>query len=111
MLVVIDDCWDQQHERAINFVDDATGSKVLISSRVRSVLETASTVDIAVPREADAVQMLMAAAAARSQDDGFADMVPPQVTELVRLCNCLPLTIGIIGRLVRDGCILPVRAC
>ena len=34
LLLVLDDLWDsEQHERRLNFVDDASGSKVLLSSR------------------------------------------------------------------------------
>ena len=39
LLLVIDDCWDPEHERLLNFVDIESGSKVLLSSRVRNVIE------------------------------------------------------------------------
>ena len=39
MLLVLDDCWEREHANALNFVDEHTTSKVLISSRIRETLE------------------------------------------------------------------------
>jgi hypothetical protein len=61
LCLFLDDCWDGEHERALNFVDDAAGAKVVISSRVRAVLEGATVVQVGVPSEDDAVQVLSAA--------------------------------------------------
>jgi hypothetical protein len=39
ILLVLDDCWDHELVAKFSFVDDTSNSKVLISSRVRDVLE------------------------------------------------------------------------
>jgi hypothetical protein len=54
------DCWDCDHEAALNFVDDTTRSKVLLSSRVMSVLGSGcDVVEIGRPSTDEAVQMLL----------------------------------------------------
>ena len=97
VLLVLDDLWEAEHERLFNVIDEAsTVSKVLISSRVRGVLEGAEVVDVGLPTEAEAVEMLLSAAGLA------ADVVPAKAFEVVRFCNCLPLTIGMAGKLVRE---------
>ena len=36
---MLDDCWDRDHEVGVNMINVENGSKVLLSSRVRPVLE------------------------------------------------------------------------
>ena len=67
LLFVIDDCWDSKHEALLNFVDVESGSKVLLSSRVRNVIDRSSAqstavVNIELPSEDDALQMLISTA-------------------------------------------------
>eukprot|EP01043_Picozoa_sp_COSAG02_P075351 COSAG02_NODE_15501_length_1165_cov_1.338649_1_plen_141_part_10 len=62
LLLVLDDLWEIEHEHSLNFIDDTNGSKVLVSSRVRSVLEGTEIVDVVVPMGAEAVQMLLSVA-------------------------------------------------
>ena len=90
------DLWQPQHERAISFVDDANGSKVLISSRVRAVLEGAAVVEVDTPSEADAVQILLGAA---GWPQGA--LAPGRAVDVVRFCSRLPLTLGIAGAIDR----------
>ena len=98
VLLVLDDCWSaKDHLNQLNFVDGERGSKVLISSRIRSVLEGATIVDVGVPSIDDAVAMLLAAAGAE-----LGAVVPAQIKEVVEYCNYLPLAIGITGKLVKS---------
>jgi hypothetical protein len=84
------------HEDFLNFIDDTTRSKVLVSSRVRGVLDGAEIVDIGLPNEEEAVQMLLAVAGLP-----FAT-APHAVKEVVKLCGCLPLSLGIAGKLITE---------
>ena len=102
LLLVLDDCWDPKHEELLNFIDIDSGSKVLISSRVRNVIDSSSAqstavVDIKLPSEDDALRMLISTA-------GLTDggIVPTQAREVVKFCNFLPLSISIAGKLVAD---------
>ena len=99
LLLVLDDLWEQEHEGGLQFVDEAAGGKVLISSRVRGLLAGADIVDIGLPSEDEAVEMLLAAAGADTTD---AAAVPAEARAVVRLCKFLPLSIGMAGKLVTD---------
>jgi hypothetical protein len=98
VLLVLDDVWEHEHANSVNCVDDSTDSKVLISSRVRSVLEGGDIIDISLPCDADAVQILL-------NEAGF-DVLrhgapPVEALEVVQFCNHLPLAIGIAGSLLK----------
>ena len=51
VLLVFDDLWEKEHAQALDFIDEDTASKVVISSRVRDVLDGSEIVDIGVPTE------------------------------------------------------------
>eukprot|EP01051_Picozoa_sp_SAG22_P002544 SAG22_NODE_115_length_19315_cov_10.458368_5_plen_1113_part_00 len=99
LLLVLDDLWQPEHARALNWLDETTGSKVLMSSRVRSVLEGAHIVCVSVPTEAEAVDMLLSTAGVSSTGRS---PPPPEAYEVVEFCNRLPLAIGIAGKLCKD---------
>ena len=97
VLLVLDDLWERvEQEERLNFADDSSGSKVLISSRVRGVLEGADIVEVGVPSEEDAVAMLLQAAGVPA---GAA--VPPGARQIVAFCNRLPLAIAMSAKLVK----------
>ena len=86
LLLVLDDLWDSKHEQQLNFIDDTNESKVLISSRVRGVLEGAEILDIGLPTEDEAVEMLLSVASLP-----LGPSLPGEALEVVRFCDCLPL--------------------
>jgi hypothetical protein len=98
LLLVLDDLWEAQHEKLLNFIDDTTGggSKVLVSSRVRGVLEGADIVDVGLPTEDEAVEMLLSVAGLPL------DSVPPEARAVVKFCDRLPLALSIAGKLVHE---------
>lgn len=89
---VVQDIWEEHHEREFNFVDVSAGSKVLISTRVKGLLFGAHTVEVGLPSMEDSVRMLLSAA-------GIDGGEPAGVREVCRLCGRLPLALGIAGRL------------
>ena len=97
-LLVLDDLWEESHESMLNFIDTETASKVLVSSRVRGVLESAYTeiVDVGLPTEEEAVQLLLSVAGLPLTTP------PPEVKEVAKLSGCLPLTLGIAGKLIKE---------
>jgi hypothetical protein len=84
LLLVLDDLWDPEVEQMLNAVDAASGSKVLISSRVRGALAGSDVVEVGAPSEAEAVRRLLATAGL--PDDAAA---PSEARAVVRFCNCL----------------------
>ena len=98
VLLVLDDLWDARHEKLLNFIDDTTRSKVLVSSRNRSVFaEGAEIVDIGFPTEDEAVKMLLSVAELPLDGD-----VPTEAIEIAKFCKHLPLALGIAGKLVHE---------
>ena len=100
ILVVIDDCWEASHAVALNFIDETTNSKVLMSSRIRETLEAGDITQIGLPSDDEAIHMLQAAAGITETSLSATD-APKEAIEIVRLCNSLPLALGIAGRLVK----------
>ncbi len=103
VLLILDDLWDNVAEESLNFVDDRSTSKVLVSSRVHSTLEgtskdAADIVQIQLPSEDQAVQMLLSTAGITVTDQP----VPSEAVDLVQFCNMLPLAVSIAGKLVKD---------
>ena len=53
---MLDNCWERDHEDGVNMIDAENGSKVLLSSRVRPVLEdkggslSTCVIDLQLPR-------------------------------------------------------------
>lgn len=87
VLLVLDDVWDIEHISYFALIDETTYSRVLISSRVVNTLQGCEVVNIGLPTEKDAVQMVMAAAGMAA---GIA--VPAEAHVVARLCKLLPLT-------------------
>ena len=101
ILLVIDDCWESEHSSTLVFLDDTTNSKVLISSRVRHVLEGGEIIDVNHPTVEDGVAMLLGAAEVKL---AVGEAPPAEAEKVVEMCNGLPLAIGIAGRLIRELC-------
>ena len=94
VLLCLDDLWEEQHEVDLNFADVSAGSKVLISTRMKALLDGGHQVEVGLPSPSDSARMLLAAAGA--DDSG---RHPSGVSEIVDLCGRLPLALGIAGRL------------
>ena len=96
VLLILDDCWEEDHEKALNYVDTTTASKVLITTRIRG-LGGASQLELGLPSEDESVKMLLSSA-------GLAhlDPVPPEAAEVVQIAGRLPLAVDLAGSMLRD---------
>ena len=97
VLMVLDDAWEVAHCEQLAFIDDATQSKLLVSSRVKGVLEGGSIVDLNLPSDYDAQKMLLNEAGL----DADPSDAPPEAAEVTKFCNNLPLAVGMAGRLLK----------
>eukprot|EP01046_Picozoa_sp_COSAG06_P047343 COSAG06_NODE_6869_length_2736_cov_1.640880_1_plen_864_part_01 len=79
----------------LNFADVSAGSKVLISTRMKALLEGGHQMEVGLPSPSDSARMLLSAAGV--EDVGA--RAPTGVDEIVDLCGRLPLALGIAGRL------------
>eukprot|EP01044_Picomonas_judraskeda_P022331 COSAG03_NODE_5523_length_1229_cov_1.151327_1_plen_389_part_10 len=85
VLLCLDDLWEEQHESELNLVDESAGSKVLISTRMRVLLDGGHQVEVGLPSPSDSARMLLAAADADTSDG----RQPRGVDEVVDLCGRL----------------------
>eukprot|EP01043_Picozoa_sp_COSAG02_P084123 COSAG02_NODE_22011_length_767_cov_0.567365_1_plen_200_part_01 len=92
---ILDAAAEEEHEQELNFVDVSAGSKVLISTRMKALLEDGHEVEVGLPSPSESAQMLLRAAGA----DSSVRTHPSGVGEIVDLCGRLPLALGIAGRL------------
>ena len=95
--MVLDDAWEVAHCEQLAFIDDSTQSKLLVSSRVKGVLEGGSIVDLNLPSDYDAQKMLLNEAGL----DADPSDAPPEAAEVTKFCNNLPLAVGMAGRLLK----------
>jgi hypothetical protein len=95
VLLCLDDLWETEHEDRLNFIDPATQSRVLISTRVRGLLTGAAAIEVNAPSEEDAISIVMAAA---QMPRGASP--PSAAREIVKQCGRLPLALGMAGKLI-----------
>ena len=98
VLLILDDCWDVSIAKQFTWIDQSTNSKVLISSRVRDVLDGGKIIDVNMPSSSDAVKMLLKTAEMNVE----ALEAREEVAHIAELCKRLPLTIGVAGKLIRQ---------
>ena len=53
MLLCIDDIWEDKHETELNFVDVVAGSNVLMSTRIKALLDGGHQVEVGLPSSSD----------------------------------------------------------
>eukprot|EP01046_Picozoa_sp_COSAG06_P039278 COSAG06_NODE_4620_length_4092_cov_389.018373_2_plen_296_part_00 len=96
ILLVLDDCWEEIHEKELNLVDTSTPSKALVTTRIRG-LGGGTQLELGVPSEEESVQLLLSSAGVED-----IDAVPAEAAEVVQLCGRLPLAVDLAGKILRD---------
>lgn len=105
VLVVLDDAWAVEHEKALNPVDQRdTHSRLLVSTRIRRLFggRRCAEVDVGLLTRDEAVDLLLETAELEVRQQGDMSDVPKQAVEIVDLCGRLPLTVAIAGGVVRN---------
>ena len=85
ILLCLDDLWEENHETELNFADASAGSKVLISTRMKGLLDGGHQVEVGLPSPDDSARMLLGAA-----DVKDTTVYPAGIGEIVLLCDRLP---------------------
>ena len=98
VLLVLDDVWTASQVTQLNFVDStARSSAVIITTRLRNLIDGADEVQCSVLSAADALELLLRSGGC----DHLLDEPPPAALEAVELCGRLPLALGIAGGIIR----------
>ena len=97
-LVILDDVWQAQHERSLNFVDDSTAplSRVFVTTRFTKLLTGYVEVALGLLGEHEAVDLLLRTAEFATWTDSQA----AAARKITKLCGNLPLFITVLGRLI-----------
>ena len=112
VLLILDDIWEEDIVPFFSLLDEQAGaddadglikSKMVLSSRIREVADAggdSKVVDVGHPTEAEAVKILLSSAGL--DVDLFWSARPKELTKVVQFCKCLPLTLGIAGKLCQS---------
>ena len=112
MLVILDDIWLSEQEKAMNPLDpNDSHSRLLVSTRIRRLLSGSSAgkrgtvveVDVGLLTMKEAVKLLLETA--KMLEDGALDEAlepPKEAVEIAELCGLLPLTVAIAGGVVMN---------
>ena len=94
VLLVLDDVWVAKHAQPLNFIDDSsTRSAVIITTRIRSLLDGVAEVSCGVLEKEASLELLLRAGGC----EHLLDSPPFTALEAVELCGRLPLALGIAG--------------
>ena len=96
LLVVLDDVWDAKHEKALNCIDEKTKSRLLVTSRIRGLVQGSSEVSLDLMSSDEAVDLVLRTGEVEdpTQDDVKAAEV------IAIFCDRLPLYLGICGGMI-----------
>ena len=99
VLLVLDDVWDASQATPLNFVDgSATRSAVVITTRIRSLLDGAAEVKCGTLSTEASLELLLRAGGCEHR----LKAPPPAALEAVELCGRLPLALGIAGGIIEE---------
>ena len=94
VLLVLDDIWLASHATPLNFVDQAsTRSRVVITTRIRSLIAGASDIQCGTLSTEAALELLLRVGGC----EHLLSSPPPVALEAIDLCGRLPLALGIAG--------------
>lgn len=92
---VLLDMWDSPHEACFACIDMSTPPKLLVTTRIKGILQEATEVEHALLGLQESVGLLAGVAEIDTAQ------TPPACLAIAQLCGRLPLYPGIVGKLVR----------
>ena len=95
LLPVSLDMWDSSHEACFACIDTNTPSRLLVTTRIKGILQEATEVELALLGLQESVELLAGVAEIDTAQ------IPPACLAIAQLCGRLPLCLGIVGKLVR----------
>jgi hypothetical protein len=87
--------WDSSHEQCFACIDTKTASRLLVTTRIKGMLQDATEVELELLGLQESVELLSGVA---ELDDGQS---PPALLEIAQLCGRLPLCLSIVGKLIK----------
>ena len=103
ILLVLDDIWVPGHEKPLNCIDQDNGSRLLVTTRIRSLLKNSREVSVGVLSREDALELLLSSADIASESMQEGGNEHRNALEVVELCGRLPLTLAIAGGMISNN--------
>jgi hypothetical protein len=98
-LVIMDDIWQADHERSLNFIDEAAPeSKVLVTTRLAKLLPGYVEVALGLLSEQEAVELLLGTAEIAVASETQVDAAK----KIAKQTGSLPLYLTLVGRLIYE---------
>jgi hypothetical protein len=95
-LVVLDDVWDKEHEKALNCIDPDSTSKLLVTTRIRGLIQGCEEVSLNLLSPGESVDLLLRTALVEDADEA----AKAAALEIAALCGNLPLYLCICGGVI-----------
>ena len=95
-LVVLDDCWDREHERQLNCVDPNSPSRLLVTTRIRGLLQGCQEVSLNLMGADESVDLLLRAGQVEDADEAAREAAGT----IAELCGYLPLYLSMCGGMI-----------
>ena len=68
-LVVLDDVWDKEHEKTLNCIDSDSTSKLLVTTRIRGLIQGCEEVSLNLLSPGESVDLLLRTALVKDADE------------------------------------------
>ena len=103
MLLVLDDVWESKHEKPFTCLDPDNSSRLLVTTRIRGLMQNSTEVEMGVLDQPEALKLLLTTADIDIRDTDESSDEYRIATEIVELCGCLPLTLAIAGGMIAEN--------
>ena len=96
VLVVLDDIWEKEQEAMLSCIDPSTTSKLLVTTRIRGLLQHADELSLNLMAQNEAVDLLLRTGQVKDTSKHTIDAA----AKIAELCGFLPLFLSICGGIV-----------
>ena len=100
VLLVIDDAWQVEHERALFCLDEATGSACLVTTRIGALVKGYFELELMQLGKEAALDLLLKAGEVEQEE--VAPSARAAALQAVELCGRLPLCLAIAGAMILE---------
>jgi hypothetical protein len=88
--------WQPEHEAPFACIDNDTPSRLLVTTRIKTLLRGSTEIELALLGLQESVELLAGIAELQNES------IPPECLQIAQLCGRLPLCLAIVGRLIQQ---------
>ena len=95
-LICLDDVWDRDHEKQLNCIDPDSPSRLLVTTRIRGLLQGCQEVSLNLMDAGESVDLLLRAGQVEDADEAAHNAAGT----IAELCGYLPLYLSMCGGMI-----------